>query len=64
MAILLRSAMGVEPAHHQPVEDLGEFDIGEMPGLGDLLIARAGNELGDAAVAGRRRALVVAAADD
>src|SRR5581483_9012244 len=56
------SAPAVEPAHHNSVEHVGMLDIGEMPGVGDLLVASAGDELGDALVAGGWRAGIVAAA--
>src|ERR1700736_4706440 len=58
------SAMRVEPSHHDAVEGLWMLDIGEMPGVRDLLVAAAGDELGDALVAGGRRPLVIGAADD
>ena len=53
----------LEPAQHDAVEGVGMLDIGEMPGVGDLLVAAAGDELGDALVAGGRRALIIGAAD-
>src|SRR5208283_7517 len=57
-------ALCFEPAHHDPVECLGVLDIGEMAGLGDLLVAPAGNQTGEPPVFGRRRARIVGAAHD
>src|SRR5690242_4274420 len=56
------SALLGKPAHHDVVEDLGMLDIGEVAGVGDLLVATAGDELGDPLVAGGRRAGIVIAA--
>src|SRR6476469_7169035 len=46
-----------EPVHHDAVEGFGLLDIGEMPRSGDLLVAAAGDQLGDTLVACGRRAL-------
>jgi hypothetical protein len=61
----LRSAgleLGFEPAHHDPVERLGLLDIGEMAGVGDLLVAAAGNQPGETPVLARRCARILGAA--
>src|SRR4029453_11129519 len=58
------STLCLEPAEEDAVEGVGAFDVGEMARLGDLLVATAGDELGDPLVAGGRRALVIGAADD
>jgi len=62
-ALRLRlAALRFEPIHHDPVECFGMLDIGEVPGVGDFLVATAGDQPGEAPVLARRRARIVGAA--
>src|SRR5208282_321642 len=61
-ASLVRAALRLEPTHHDPVERLGMLDIGEMAGVGDLLVAAARNQPGEAPVLARRCAGILGAA--
>src|SRR5262245_12237659 len=56
------SAARAEPLQHDAVEYLVTLDVGKMPGVGDLLVAAAGDELCQAPIACRRRSLVVGTA--
>src|SRR5437016_14591999 len=59
-----RSALTLEPSQEDLIEGLGALDVREMPRVGDLLVACAGDQLGDASVLCRGRARILAAADD
>src|SRR5262245_53881489 len=60
----ITSTPRLEPVEEDAIEGIGALDIGEVARVGDLLVAAAGDELGNALVAGRWRSLVVGAADD
>src|SRR5258708_5482826 len=60
---LSRLTAGGQPVQHDPVEGLRPFHIGEVAGVGNLLVARAGHQAGEALVLGGRRAGIGGAAD-
>src|SRR5436309_11270151 len=60
---LAQVALRFEPAHHDPVESVGMLDIGEMAGVGDFLVAAAGNEPTETLVLAWRRAGILGTAD-
>src|SRR2546421_12880976 len=59
-----RSAPTPQPSQENLIEGLGALDVGEMPRVGDLLVACARDQLGDAPILCRGRARILAAADD
>src|SRR5262245_58624945 len=55
-------ALLLEPAHHDPIERLGTFDIGEMAGVWNFLVTAAGYQPGEPPVLAGRSAGIVSAA--
>src|SRR5215468_10391723 len=53
-----------EPPQHDAVEGVGLFDVGKMPCVGNLLIARAWDQVSDLLVAGGRCTFVLGPAYD